>query len=454
MDSKLLKIKNELFYGIKDYTKSQPDIYLPNRYELAAPRQIRGLIEDVIRTTRNQDEILVYVHFPFCYLECKFCNSFPEKTDRDVQKAYVDNLIREIELFSEIGLFQGKHIKHVYFGGGTPTSFDNADLELVLDTLFTKAPLADHGVVSTEAHPVTLKNGKRLAGLKQIGIHRISIGCQTFDQDILQTCNRHHTRDQVKNIIDTAGREGMTTNIDMMIGLPGQGVSSLYKDLEILTDIKPTAVEYIRHEIVNPLVISLYEKQPDFLVGDDELFDMVYTAQSWMDEYGYEQNGRYTSDRFWGFRYWWIKEMPLFAFGSRARSYTREIFYDKYEQIQYYSNFLKKGLAPVGRFFYLTRREQMYRYLFLRLQFKAGVDRQKFKKRFDVDVVDAFQALVDRLKEVECVQESPDRLCLTKYGGYFVEDVCDLIMDFAINEYQEDLVRTPHSTGETSSRIS
>ncbi|MBU0729355.1 MAG: coproporphyrinogen III oxidase family protein [Proteobacteria bacterium] len=447
------KIRKELFYGSSDYTKNQPDLFLPHKFQMLAPSQVFDFLETV-KASISEKEILLYVHLPFCFTECLFCNSFPHKAEKRMQQEYLRSLLKEIQLFSDSGVFDGKKAKCIYFGGGTPTSFANSDIKLIIDTIRSCIDLTANCNITSEAHPSTLADEKRVVGLAEIGINRISIGCQTFDQDVLGLCNRKNTVAQIKKIVKSVRKTGMAINIDMMTGLPGQSIEGLKKDLDILETIRPDSIEYIRHEIVNPLVIELYVKRPDLIIDNDTIFEMVFMAQEWMEKFGYEQNGRFSNEKQWGYRYYWLKELPIVAFGSRARSYTKTISFDKYEELSVYSLMTDKGIPPVGRYISLTKREQMYRTFFLSLQIKSGLDVKLFNDRYHEKPLDVFGALIKKLSEYDCIQQDEDSISLTRYGAYFVEDVCDRIIDTALKEESDDLVRAPHSEGCTSSRLS
>jgi len=451
-DEALNIIRNKLFYGSADYTKSQPDLFIPHRFKILAPSQVDSFLEKV-KVSLVEDEILIYVHLPFCFSECLFCNSFPHKVDRETQDDYLRNLLKEIELVSRHGVFTGKRAKCIYLGGGTPTSFSNNDIRRILDKISSSVELSDTCNVTSEAHPLTLSDKERIKDLASIGIDRLSIGCQTFDEKVLLLCNRKNTEAQVAKIVNDVQNAGMSINIDMMTGLPGQTVQSVREDLDRLERIRPDSVEYIRHEIVNPLVVKLYTDRPDLVVGNDALFEMVCNTQEWMSANGYEQNGRYTDDSQWGYRYHWLKEMPIIAFGSRARSYTKTICYDKYEELATYTSILRKGGLPIGRYIALTEREQMYRSLLLNLQVGEGLDVKQFQNRFSVSPQDMFSPLFASLHEYGCLQQEDGSVRLSKYGAYFVEDVCDFIIDAVLKEESSCLVRTPHSDGGTSSRL-
>jgi oxygen-independent coproporphyrinogen-3 oxidase len=446
LTSTLRKIRNELFYGSSNYTKNQPDLFVPHHFKMLAPSQVVSFAE-TLKENIEEKEILLYFHLPFCFSECLFCNSFPLKVDKDIQQEYLYHLIKEIELFSNFGFFEDKKAKCIYFGGGTPTSFSNSDLKRIIDAIESSIELSENCNVTSEAHPLTLSSEKRIAEMAEIGITRISIGCQTFDPDILTHCNRSNTPDQIRKIVTAAQKYGLAINIDMMTGLPGQTVESVRKDLKILEEIRPDAVEYIRHEIVNPLVVELYKTRPDLIVADDTLFEMVFIAQEWMEKCGYEQNGRFSDDKQWGYRYHWLKEMPIIAFGSRTRSYTRTICYDKHEDLSTYNKMIDKGILPIGRYIPLSNRERMYRSLILGLQLKSGLDIKRFFDTYGEDPVAVFGSLLVKLEVFGCIQRDAVSIFLTKYGAYFVEDVCDFIIDAALVDESEDLVRASHSGG-------
>ncbi len=439
-------IREKLFYGSADYTKSQPDLFTPHRFKMLAPSQVDSFLEQV-KESLKEEEILVYVHLPFCFSECMFCNSFPHKVDREAQQDYLINLLKEIELVADRGVFTGKKAKCIYLGGGTPTSFSNDDIKLILEKISSSIVFSDNCSITSEAHPLTLSDKKRISGLSAIGINRLSVGCQTFDPAVLLLCNRQNTPEQIAKIVRDDKGSGIAINIDMMTGLPGQTLEGVKKDLALLEGIRPDSIEYIRHEIVNPLIIKLYKENPGLIVDNDALFEMVCITQEWMSMNGYEQNGRFTDDKQWGYRYHWLKEMPIIAFGSRARSYTKTICYDKHEELSTYITMLKKGVLPIGRYIALTQREQMYRSLLLNLQVKKGLDTNQFRARFNMDPLDVFSSLLSPLSEYGCIEQQDGAISLSKYGAYFVEDVCDFIIDTILKEESDSLVRSPHSGG-------
>jgi hypothetical protein len=162
-------IKDKLFYGSADYTKSQPDLFIPHKFQLIAPSEAGRFLEDV-RQSLTEEEILIYVHLPFCFSECLFCNSFPHKMDNALQQDYLQSLLREIDLCSDAGLFAGKKARCLSLGGGTPTSFSNDDIHRILKKIQSCIPLSEKCSITCEAHPGTLTGRSRLQELAEIGI--------------------------------------------------------------------------------------------------------------------------------------------------------------------------------------------------------------------------------------------------------------------------------------------
>jgi oxygen-independent coproporphyrinogen-3 oxidase len=413
------------------------------------------LLEEIRNSLKNEKEILIYIHLPFCSSECVFCNAFPQKSSRDIQEKYFTSLLEEIDIYSSSHIFDEISVKCLYLGGGTPTSFSNDAIRRIVHKLKSVIRFSEKCNITCEAHTKDLLGNDRIEELAQLGIDRISIGCQTFDTKVLELCRRFHRESQVKEVIEKVKRLGLLTNIDMMIGLPGQSLEGVGRDLDILGDIAPDSIEYMRHEIVNPLALSLYRRNPDLLVGDDELFWMTYQTHEWMEENRYEQNGSFTPDNLFPYRYHWLKEIPFISLGSRSRSYTKSICCDKHEDLHLYFRLIEKGVPPIARYTVLNKTEQMYRSLFLNLQVRDGLDLGHFESRFGKDALEVFSPLLGRLGESGCIETDGSSIKLSRYGRYFVEDVCCFIIDEAVGDGGRgaERKRMPHSSGGFTERL-
>ena len=448
-------LRNKLFYGLSRYTKSFPDFSINEKFEMASPRRGRELLGEIKASLEPDDEYLLYIHLPFCHLECTFCNAAPRKTNGARMREYLEALLNEIDIYGETGVFEGRKLRAIFFGGGTPTIYSNAALERILNKVRSYVTFADEFDITSEAHPEGLVKNDRLAELAQLGITRISCGSQSFDSVVLRHADRKSHEAQVREVVERAKATGLLINVDMMVGLAGQTLANVQEDLDKLETMMPTSVEYMRHEIVNPLAMSILRDDSSLMVSDDELFDMVLMTQQWMDSHGYERNGGFVKEHFFPFRYHWLDEKPFLGVGARSRSYTKSMCFDTHEDLSVYHKLVEKRIPPVARVMRLGHFEQMYRSLFLQLQLARGLEIDRFQRRFGVDPREEFSGLLELLGECGCITVDDEAIKLTTIGKWFVEDVSCRVIDEAVNQagYSREARRLPHAAGLKSLRV-
>ncbi len=158
----------------------------------------------------------LYVHVPFCPTLCPYCDFHVVRRQGGVVEAYLRRLAEEAQALYE--RFPGP-LKTLYFGGGTPSFLRTHELE----RLFALLPwrLQPDAEVSMEANPGTL-NPERLALLKHLGVNRLSIGVQSFQESVLKTLGRAHGRKGALRAVEMSLEARLRTSIDLILGLPGQ----------------------------------------------------------------------------------------------------------------------------------------------------------------------------------------------------------------------------------------
>ena len=168
----------------------------------------------------------IYVHIPFCYSRCSYCGFF-STTELSQRSIYVDAVLKEYELRGSY-LPLGERIRTIYLGGGTPSQLGNNDLARLLRAL----PVAEAEEVTIEANPSDMTEAK-LRAWQQMGINRLSIGVQSFDEGMLVFLNRRHGSKQAKKVIRLAQELGYTNiSIDLMYALPYQTMELWKEDIE------------------------------------------------------------------------------------------------------------------------------------------------------------------------------------------------------------------------------
>src|SRR5262249_26778676 len=134
----------------------------------------------------------LYLHIPFCHKRCKFCyfRVYTDKNARDVE-TYLDALEREVELYAALPIVGGRALYFVYFGGGTPSYLSAGQLRGLFERVQRVLPWADAEEVTFECEPGTLQQHK-LETLKELGVTRLSLGIENFDDQILEVNGRAH----------------------------------------------------------------------------------------------------------------------------------------------------------------------------------------------------------------------------------------------------------------------
>jgi oxygen-independent coproporphyrinogen-3 oxidase len=181
----------------------------------------------------------IYIHIPFCKQACSYCD-FYFVTKPDNKDVFVDKLIDEI-LSKKNTAFSSEKIETIYFGGGTPSLLDIHQFDRIFSTLDNCFDL-ELKEVTVELNPDDVTK-EYLAGLKSIGVNRVSMGVQTFDEDLLLFMNRTHNSKEALRCLELLQSSDINVfTADLIYGNPGQTLEMLEKDLDILLQFNPPHV--------------------------------------------------------------------------------------------------------------------------------------------------------------------------------------------------------------------
>ena len=187
---------------------------------------------------RDKQRFSIYINIPFCPSKCSYC-SFPSfRINKDSKvNDYIDALIFEIEESREI--FKNKKLNTVYIGGGTPTSLETNQLEIIMKKIKEIFPEKIKEFTVEAGRPDTI-NREKLEMLKSYGVNRISINPQTFNQSTLDKVGRDHSIESIKQAYNLAkSLDFDIINMDIILGLPGEGLSELENTLKELKKLNP-----------------------------------------------------------------------------------------------------------------------------------------------------------------------------------------------------------------------
>ena len=168
----------------------------------------------------------LYIHVPFCEKRCVYCSFYSTVHGKEERDAFVRTLAKELAF-----RHNGAPISTLYFGGGTPSQLDDEEMEAVFSAIHRHCVLSPHAEITFEANPDDISQQK-VVHLRQLGVNRISLGVQSFDDRRLSFLNRRHTAQQALDAIDILRTKGIENiSIDLIFGLPGQQLTDWNKEL-------------------------------------------------------------------------------------------------------------------------------------------------------------------------------------------------------------------------------
>lgn len=187
--------------------------------------------------------LALYVHVPWCVRKCPYCdfNSHALKSELP-EAAYIDALLADLE--AESAALGARTVQSVFIGGGTPSLLSSEAVSRLVEGIRARVSLWSECEITLEANPGTAE-AVRFAGLRRAGVNRISIGVQSFDDDLLSLIGRIHGAAEARAAVEMAkAADFKSLNLDLMYALPGQSVDQALSDVETALDLAPTHLSY------------------------------------------------------------------------------------------------------------------------------------------------------------------------------------------------------------------
>lgn len=288
-----------------------------------------------------------YIHIPFCRRRCFYCD-FPISVAGDRARGetslriqtYVDTLCQEIQTTP----VQGGALETIFFGGGTPSLLAVAQVEQILNHLSDRFGLAPTAEISMEMDPGTFTQAT-MQGLRQVGINRVSLGVQSFQDEQLEACGRTHRRQDINQAItDLTAAEIPVWSLDLISGLPHQTITSWGASLQEAIALAPPHISVYDLTVEPGTVFDhRYVAGQRPLPTDDTTAQMYRMAQAQLTQAGYDhyEISNYARP---GYQcrhnrvYW--DNRPYYGFGMGATSYTQHQRFQRPRTIRDYQQWV------------------------------------------------------------------------------------------------------------------
>lgn len=233
----------------------------------------------------NLPPLSLYIHIPWCVQKCPYCDFNSHALKGDVpHDEYVAHLLRDLD--NDAPMAQGREIKTIFIGGGTPSLLSSEAMQTLLDGVRARLPLAADAEITMEANPGTVE-ADRFVGYQRAGVNRISIGVQSFSEPKLKRLGRIHDSGEAKRAANLASGLGLRSfNLDLMHGLPDQSLEEALDDLRQAIELNPPHLSWYQLTIEPN---TLFGSRPPKLPDDDALWDIFEQGDKLLTAAGYQQ---------------------------------------------------------------------------------------------------------------------------------------------------------------------
>jgi oxygen-independent coproporphyrinogen-3 oxidase len=243
-------------------------------------------MEDIKEEINDSAEAGIYIDFPFCIARCAFCDFNIQGFREGLAKRYESALLKEIALHAKSGALKGREIVSIYMGGGTPTCYSPETLNQIIAACRHFFNIQANAEITVEAHPATL-NPPYLEAIRKGGINRLSMGVQSFSDDMLTRLGRHHSAEDVYASFRAARAAGFDhISIDLIYALPGQSREQWENTLKTAIQLDP---EHISVYCLSIEEVTLFHRQGVAPLSEEEQIAQYRLAQHLLDAEGFLQ---------------------------------------------------------------------------------------------------------------------------------------------------------------------
>jgi oxygen-independent coproporphyrinogen III oxidase len=369
----------------------------------------------------------LYLHIPFCRKRCHFCyfRVYTDKNAREVDQ-YLALLGREWDLYADKPALAGRPFNFVYFGGGTPSFLSTRQLETLVGRVTASRTWGTAEEITFECEPGTI-TGAKLSAIRQIGVTRLSLGVENFDDRILELNGRAHRSPEIDRVYREArALDFPQINIDLIAGMLGETDANWTACVERTVALEPDSVTIYQMELPYNTTIS-----KDLLKHGGQFAEPVAawsTKRRWVQEAfevleraGYTIGSAYTAvkdpakarflyrDRLW-------QGADMVGLGVASFGHVNGVHLQNLDTWETYSAALERGEIPLGRAYRPTPEERMIREFILQLK-RGSLRPAHFAEKYHVNVVERFRDGLARLEAQGYLAEATnDRIALTREG--------------------------------------
>lgn len=368
----------------------------------------------------------LYLHIPFCRKRCHFCyfRVYTDKNAGEVQ-SYLDTLAREWELYAAQTAIAGRPLNFVYFGGGTPSYISTKQLESLVSRMDAVSSWRSAEEITFECEPGTLSEGK-LAAIRGIGVTRLSLGVENYDDAILEANGRAHRSGEIDRAYAAArALDFPQINIDLIAGMVGETDANWEACVRKTIALAPDSITIYQMEL--PFNTTISKNLLTGAAGAQGPVANWSTKRRWvleafeaLEAAGYHIGSAYTAvrnpgrttfiyrDRLW-------QGADMVGLGVASFGHVSGVHIQNLDTFEAYCDAVAAGRLPLARALRPDADERLIREFVLQLKL-GSICPSYFQQKYGVDVLERFRPGLDSLREEDLLQLGPDRLGVTREG--------------------------------------
>jgi oxygen-independent coproporphyrinogen-3 oxidase len=372
----------------------------------------------------------VYIHIPFCRSFCSYCD-FYSVTDCSETDALVEALTREAALRS--GYLYNETVDTVYLGGGTPSLLSVAQAERILAAVWKNFSIGNDPEITVEVNPDDIKPGY-ISSLASLGVNRISVGVQSWDDDRLKYLGRRHSARQSAEALERIFSEGIkNVSVDLIYGIPGMTTADLRQDIEKTLTFPVTHISAYHLTIEEGTPLHRLREKGKLTETDEETSNSMFMLLiSLLRERGFihYEISNFALEGFisrHNSAYW--KQVPYIGLGPSAHSFDRRSRQWNISDVREYIRSVNEGKVSSERE-ELDRLTLFNEYIMTALRTAWGIDLTHVENSYDKELHDYLVNMSGKYIRYGLMKRERDTLVLTDQGRMISDNIiAELLME-------------------------
>jgi len=364
----------------------------------------------------------IYIHIPFCKVKCVYCDFYSITKQEKQIPVFTECLLKEIDSYKYYA--NNWEFNTIFFGGGTPSLLPAKYLEQILQKLHDTFDTSNVEEITLEANPGEAPL-EHLKDIKRLGVNRLSMGFQSFDDKILKTLGRLHESKDCFKTFDNARKAGFNNiNTDMIFNIPGLSIKNWTKDLNKLIELEPEHISAYSLTVEPSTKLFNLVKNKELLMPLEKIdIEQFLLTENILHSHGYNhyEISNYAKKNMeckHNLHYWELS--PYLSFGPSAHSYDLKNRWWNVRSLEKYINSLINNKSPVEDSESLSRTDNYNEIILNGLRLSNGIQLSHLIKYEDMINKDHLDKINNKW---DCLSISDKNIRLIDNGFLFVDEI-------------------------------